>query len=89
MGKYRFRYLVKGYVIALPPNTACSLLRSPISNTILSHPLYPYMNNPRKISQIIEPQNAIVGAGVKLRRSIAPRVTWSSWNSLRAVNKTP
>ncbi len=33
------------------------------------------MNNPRKISQIIEPQNAIEGAGVKLRRSIAPRVS--------------
>jgi len=32
------------------------------------------MNNSRKISQIIEPQNAIEGAGVKLRRSIAPRV---------------
>jgi hypothetical protein len=33
------------------------------------------MNNPRKISQIIEPQNAIEGAGVKLRRCIAPRVS--------------
>lgn len=33
------------------------------------------MNNPRKISQIIEPQNAIEGAGVKLRRSIAPKVS--------------
>ncbi len=33
------------------------------------------MNNLRKISQIIEPQNAIEGAGVKLRRSIAPRVS--------------
>src|SRR5688572_13230858 len=33
------------------------------------------MNNPRKILQIIEPQNAIEGAGVKLRRSIAPRVS--------------
>jgi len=33
------------------------------------------MNNSRKISQIIEPQNAIEGAGVKLRRSIAPRVS--------------
>lgn len=33
------------------------------------------MNNPRTISQIIEPQNAIEGAGVKLRRSIAPRVS--------------
>jgi len=32
------------------------------------------MNTLRKISQIIEPQNAIEGAGVKLRRSIAPRV---------------
>jgi len=33
------------------------------------------MNNPRKILQIIEPQNTIEGAGVKLRRSIAPRVS--------------
>ena len=33
------------------------------------------MNNLRNISQIIEPQNAIEGAGVKLRRSIAPRVS--------------
>ena len=33
------------------------------------------MNNPRKISHIIEPQNAIEGAGVKLRRSIAPKVS--------------
>jgi redox-sensitive bicupin YhaK (pirin superfamily) len=33
------------------------------------------MNNPRTISQIIEPQIAIEGAGVKLRRSIAPRVS--------------
>jgi redox-sensitive bicupin YhaK (pirin superfamily) len=33
------------------------------------------MNNLRTVSQIIEPQNAIEGAGVKLRRSIAPRVS--------------
>ncbi len=33
------------------------------------------MNNLRTISQIIDPQNAIEGAGVKLRRSIAPRVS--------------
>jgi len=33
------------------------------------------MNNLRNISQIIEPQNAIEGAGVKLRRSIAPKVS--------------
>jgi redox-sensitive bicupin YhaK (pirin superfamily) len=33
------------------------------------------MNNPRTISKIIEPQIAIEGAGVKLRRSIAPRVS--------------
>ena len=33
------------------------------------------MNNPRTISKIIEPQVAIEGAGVKLRRSIAPRVS--------------
>jgi redox-sensitive bicupin YhaK (pirin superfamily) len=33
------------------------------------------MNNLRQISQIIEPQNAIEGAGVRLRRSIAPRVS--------------
>ena len=33
------------------------------------------MNNLRTISQIIEPQYAIEGAGVKLRRSIAPRVS--------------
>ena len=33
------------------------------------------MNNPRKIFQIIEPQNTIEGGGVKLRRSIAPRVS--------------
>src|SRR4026209_2083517 len=33
------------------------------------------MNTPRKISQIIEPQNALEGAGVRLRRSIAPRVS--------------
>jgi quercetin 2,3-dioxygenase len=33
------------------------------------------MNNLRAISQIIEPQIAIEGAGVKLRRSIAPRVS--------------
>ena len=33
------------------------------------------MNNPRTISQIIEPQTTIEGAGVKLRRSIAPKVS--------------
>jgi redox-sensitive bicupin YhaK (pirin superfamily) len=33
------------------------------------------MDNFRTISQIIEPQNVIEGAGVKLRRSIAPRKT--------------
>jgi quercetin 2,3-dioxygenase len=33
------------------------------------------MNKLRTISQIIEPQTAIEGAGVKLRRSIAPRVS--------------
>ena len=33
------------------------------------------MNTPRTISQIIEPQTAIEGAGVKLRRSIAPKVS--------------
>ena len=33
------------------------------------------MNNLRTISQTIEPQTAIEGAGVKLRRSIAPRVS--------------
>ena len=33
------------------------------------------MNSLRKISEIIEPQNAIEGAGVKLRRSIAPKVS--------------
>jgi quercetin 2,3-dioxygenase len=33
------------------------------------------MNNLRTISKIIEPQIAIEGAGVKLRRSIAPRVS--------------
>lgn len=33
------------------------------------------MNNRRVISKIIEPQTAIEGAGVKLRRSIAPRVS--------------
>jgi quercetin 2,3-dioxygenase len=33
------------------------------------------MNNLRIISKIIEPQIAIEGAGVKLRRSIAPRVS--------------
>jgi len=33
------------------------------------------MNNLRTISQTIEPQNTIEGAGVKLRRSIAPRVS--------------
>ena len=33
------------------------------------------MNNLRPISKIIEPQIAIEGAGVKLRRSIAPRVS--------------
>ena len=33
------------------------------------------MSTLRKISQIIEPQNAIEGAGVRLRRSIAPRVS--------------
>ena len=33
------------------------------------------MNTLRKISQVIEPQNAIEGAGVRLRRSIAPRVS--------------
>lgn len=33
------------------------------------------MNNLRTISQIIEPQYAMEGAGVKLRRSIAPRVS--------------
>src|SRR5512134_3322139 len=31
------------------------------------------MNNLRTISQVIEPQTAIEGAGVRLRRSIAPR----------------
>jgi len=30
------------------------------------------MNNPRKISQVIEPATVIEGAGVRLRRSIAP-----------------
>lgn len=33
------------------------------------------MNTLRTISQIIEPQTAIEGAGVRLRRSIAPRVS--------------
>src|SRR5512145_2831980 len=33
------------------------------------------MNQLRVISKIIEPQTAIEGAGVKLRRSIAPRVS--------------
>jgi quercetin 2,3-dioxygenase len=33
------------------------------------------MNNLRTIAQIIEPQTAIEGAGVRLRRSIAPRVS--------------
>ena len=33
------------------------------------------MNTLRSISQIIEPQNAIEGAGVRLRRSISPRVS--------------
>jgi hypothetical protein len=33
------------------------------------------MNNLRTISQIVEPQNTIEGAGVKLQRSIAPRVS--------------
>src|SRR5829696_3496333 len=33
------------------------------------------MNNLRTISQIIEPQTAMEGAGVRLRRSIAPRVS--------------
>ena len=33
------------------------------------------MNNLRNISQIIEPQHAIEGAGVRLRRSIAPKVS--------------
>ncbi|MGB8984179.1 MAG: pirin family protein [Anaerolineales bacterium] len=33
------------------------------------------MNNLRSISQVIEPQTAIEGAGVRLRRSIAPRVS--------------
>jgi quercetin 2,3-dioxygenase len=33
------------------------------------------MNNPRIISKIIEPQIAIEGAGVKLRRSIMPKVS--------------
>ena len=33
------------------------------------------MNNLRKISRIIQPQNTIEGAGVKLRRSIAPKVS--------------
>ena len=33
------------------------------------------MNNPRKISQIIEPQTAIEGAGVRLLRSFGPKVS--------------
>lgn len=33
------------------------------------------MNSPRPIFQIIEPQTAIEGEGVKLRRSIAPKVS--------------
>jgi len=33
------------------------------------------MNKPRTITQIIEPQYVIEGAGVRLRRSIAPRVS--------------
>jgi len=33
------------------------------------------MNSLRTISQVIEPQTAIEGAGVRLRRSIAPRVS--------------
>ena len=46
-----------------------------ISNTRRSHIIHTLMNQLRTISQIIEPQNAIEGAGVKLRRSIAPRVS--------------
>lgn len=33
------------------------------------------MNNPRKISQIIEPQTTIEGAGVRLLRSFGPKVS--------------
>jgi len=33
------------------------------------------MNNPRKISQLIEPQTAIEGAGVRLLRSFGPKVS--------------
>jgi redox-sensitive bicupin YhaK (pirin superfamily) len=44
-------------------------------NTFSSQNINTHMNNLRSIAQIIEPQTAIEGAGVKLRRSIAPRVS--------------
>jgi len=44
-------------------------------NSSLSHLILHDMNNRRTIFKIIEPQIAIEGAGVKLRRSIAPRVS--------------
>ena len=45
------------------------------SNTLPIHLIYPDMNNLRTVSQIIDPQTAIEGAGVRLRRSIAPKVS--------------
>ncbi|HXF85395.1 MAG TPA: pirin family protein [Anaerolineales bacterium] len=44
-------------------------------NTIPFHPIYVHMNQRRTISKLIEPQLVIEGAGVKLLRSIAPRVS--------------
>jgi redox-sensitive bicupin YhaK (pirin superfamily) len=46
-----------------------------MSNTLPLHLIYPDMNNLRTVSQVIEPQTAIDGAGVRLRRSIAPKVS--------------
>jgi redox-sensitive bicupin YhaK (pirin superfamily) len=46
-----------------------------IRNIQSAHGVQTPMNNLRIISQIIEPQFVMEGAGVKLRRSIAPRVS--------------
>jgi hypothetical protein len=44
-------------------------------NTLASHGIHKHMSNLRTVTQLIEPQTAIEGAGVRLLRSIAPRVS--------------
>ena len=44
-------------------------------NIVCIHLIYPHMTNLRTISQTIEPQTAIEGAGVRLLRSISPKAS--------------